>query len=146
MNNVVISVNGVGKKYAIKNKDFADEGGQGLSINNALDNITFDVYEGDSLALIGSNGSGKSTLLGILCGLIKPSTGTVKIAGKVASILDIGSNFIPDLSGGLYSAVLRTAMKRFSPLASSPECSEASSDRSRWRSLRTCSRSSSGDV
>lgn len=65
----------------------------------ALKNVSFQVFQGEHVAIIGSNGSGKSTLLKILAGVTKPSSGKVTIRGKVAGILDIGSGFHPELSG-----------------------------------------------
>lgn len=65
----------------------------------ALSKVSFDIFEGDRVALIGSNGSGKSTLLAILSGMIKPTTGRAVVRGRVASILDIGANFNQELTG-----------------------------------------------
>lgn len=65
----------------------------------ALSNISFTLDKGQILALIGNNGAGKSTLLKILSGLIKPDAGSVMFKGRLASILDIGSGFHPDLTG-----------------------------------------------
>jgi len=66
---------------------------------SALDDISFELERGEILGVIGSNGSGKSTLLRVLAGITKPSSGTVEMEGGVASILDIGTGFHPDLSG-----------------------------------------------
>jgi len=65
----------------------------------ALRNVSFTVKRGDSVGIFGHNGSGKSTLLKVLAGVTKPTRGTVAIRGRVASILDIGAGFHPELSG-----------------------------------------------
>ncbi len=65
----------------------------------ALNNISFEIKQGEALGIIGENGSGKSTLLKIMAGIVKPTSGKVFLRGKVTSILDIGSGFHPDLSG-----------------------------------------------
>ena len=65
----------------------------------ALRDINFNLQQGDLLAIIGKNGSGKSTLLKILSEIYKPTTGTAVIKGRVASVLDIGTGFHPDLTG-----------------------------------------------
>ncbi|MCS6934666.1 MAG: ABC transporter ATP-binding protein [Chitinophagales bacterium] len=65
----------------------------------ALRDVTFEIYEGQQIGIIGSNGSGKSTLLRILAGVLRPTAGNVTIRGRVAGILDIGSNIHPELSG-----------------------------------------------
>lgn len=65
----------------------------------ALNNLSFEIFEGDCVGVIGGNGSGKSTLLKILSGITKPSSGSVSTFGKVASILEVGSGFHPELTG-----------------------------------------------
>lgn len=65
----------------------------------ALKDINFDVNEGEILGLVGRNGAGKSTLLKVLSRTTSPSTGQIKIKGKVASLLEVGTGFHPDLSG-----------------------------------------------
>ena len=74
---------------------------EGLEVQKvqALENVTFDLYEGESLGIIGRNGAGKSTLLKILSGITAPSSGRVELYGRTISILDIGTGFHPDLSG-----------------------------------------------
>ena len=65
----------------------------------ALENINFSLRPGQALGVIGKNGAGKSTLLQILSGILKPSSGTYKIEGKIASLLELGSGFNPDFTG-----------------------------------------------
>jgi lipopolysaccharide transport system ATP-binding protein len=65
----------------------------------ALDNITFDVAEGDSLAVVGRNGAGKSTLLKLLSKISSPTKGTITTRGRVASLLEVGTGFHPELTG-----------------------------------------------
>lgn len=65
----------------------------------ALQDINFDVQRGDVLGIIGRNGAGKSTLLKILSKVTAPTKGTIKIKGGIASLLEVGTGFHPDLSG-----------------------------------------------
>lgn len=65
----------------------------------ALDNVSFQVQAGHTVALIGHNGSGKSTLLKIIGGILDPSSGRVTRRGRVAALLELGAGFHPDLTG-----------------------------------------------
>ena len=65
----------------------------------ALKNITLNVKKGEIIGIIGKNGAGKSTLLKILSRITSPTTGEVKIYGKVASLLEVGTGFHPELTG-----------------------------------------------
>lgn len=76
-----------------------DENGMETHELWALKDVSFRIRKGTTVGIIGPNGSGKSTLLQILSGVTKPTSGTVKIRGKVASILDIGAGFHQELSG-----------------------------------------------
>jgi lipopolysaccharide transport system ATP-binding protein len=65
----------------------------------ALKNINFDVQDGEVLGIVGGNGAGKSTLLKILSRVTAPSTGEIKIKGRIASLLEVGTGFNPELTG-----------------------------------------------
>jgi lipopolysaccharide transport system ATP-binding protein len=65
----------------------------------ALENISFTLCKGEILGVIGNNGSGKSTLLKLISGISNPTSGKITTYGRVASILEIGTGFHPDLSG-----------------------------------------------
>jgi ABC-2 type transport system ATP-binding protein len=68
-------------------------------IVRALSNVSLDLKNGDRVGLIGHNGAGKSTLLRVLAGIYEPTEGTVKIAGKVAAMFDIGLGMNGDATG-----------------------------------------------
>ena len=76
----------------------------------ALDDVSFEVREGEAVAFVGRNGAGKSTLLKVLSRITKPTSGYAEVCGRVGSLIEVGSGFHQDLTGRenvyLYGAVL----------------------------------------
>lgn len=66
---------------------------------HAVDHVSFEVPEGQSVALMGRNGSGKSTTLKLLSGVMEPDTGWIRTRGRIAGLLEVGAGFHPDLTG-----------------------------------------------
>jgi lipopolysaccharide transport system ATP-binding protein len=125
MSNVVISVENVSKSYQlgvigtgtfrgdfqrwwaklrglpdphlkIGEKDYGNRDGETVW---ALKDINFQIYQGQAVGVIGRNGAGKSTLLKILSRVTAPTSGEIKVKGRVASLLEVGTGFHPELTG-----------------------------------------------
>lgn len=116
MTDTVIDINRVSKRYALSHRHrpdslkalvrsllhFSDNGTADQSAEEefwALRNVSLHIRRGECLALIGKNGSGKSTLLKILSRIIPPTQGYIRIRGRVASLLEVGTGFHPELTG-----------------------------------------------
>lgn len=114
--NPVIKVENISKSYSISHQskasygtlkdDFAGlikkpfgGGENGHEIFWALKDINFEINQGEAFGIVGKNGSGKSTLLKILSRIVDPTTGSIKMNGKVASMLEVGTGFHPELTG-----------------------------------------------
>lgn len=112
MTSPIISVSHISKKYLIGEKrsyrTLRESISEGLgsmfkrpknSSFWALKDVSFDLQQGEMMGIIGGNGAGKSTLLKILSRITPPTRGSVQITGRVASLLEVGTGFHPELTG-----------------------------------------------
>jgi ABC-2 type transport system ATP-binding protein len=118
----VIDVQGVSKKFKIhherhqslKERLLHPRSGS-TEVFNALSNIDLAVGQGETVGIVGHNGSGKSTLLKCICGVLKPTTGEIRLRGSLAALLELGAGFQTELSGRdnvyLYGAMLGFSKK-----------------------------------
>lgn len=113
MAEIAIKVENLGKSYrlgalgtASLKRDFLAIFGKGQNMEEdereilwALKNVSFDIKKGDAVGIVGKNGAGKSTLLKLLSRTTAPSTGSIKVNGKISSLLEVGTGFHPELTG-----------------------------------------------
>ena len=114
--NPIISVEGLGKSYTIRHqgqtrykslreeifklpKRLLSRGGHSQEEFWALRDVNFDIMPGDRVGIIGRNGAGKSTLLKLLSRITEPTIGRMTLRGRVASLLEVGTGFHPELTG-----------------------------------------------
>jgi lipopolysaccharide transport system ATP-binding protein len=114
MTTSIVSARSLGKSYRAYSSPWkrVAEALTGRTLHSefvALDGITFDLERANGLGLVGENGAGKSTLLKILAGVTTPTRGEYSVAGRVASILELGSGFHPEFTGR-HNIVLNAAL------------------------------------
>jgi ABC-type polysaccharide/polyol phosphate transport system ATPase subunit len=103
---VAISVKNLTKTYRIFGHP-GDRIKQALSFGRmrfhreftALKDVSFEIKKGETVGIIGRNGSGKSTLLQLICGILKPTSGSVECQGRVSALLELGAGFNPEFTG-----------------------------------------------
>ncbi len=108
MKEIAIRVENVSMEYRITGqkidslKEYLIEGIRGR-VNykrfSALTDISMEIEKGERIGIIGHNGAGKSTLLKIMCGVMKPTKGTITVNGDIAPLMELGAGFDPEFSG-----------------------------------------------
>jgi lipopolysaccharide transport system ATP-binding protein len=96
---VVLDVIDISKDYILNSNNFFLKNNKKIIKKNALNKINFQIKESERIGIIGRNGSGKSTLCKIISGITYPTSGIIKIHGKVSSVLEAGTGFEPELTG-----------------------------------------------
>lgn len=105
-NELMIEIRDLTKVYKMYDKPI-DRLKESLSITHkqyskdfyALNNINLKIRRGENIGIIGTNGAGKSTLLKIITGVLSPTSGTVKVNGKISALLELGAGFNPEYTG-----------------------------------------------
>lgn len=100
----IISFKNVSKEYTLYKNDrerfralFLKP--KNAKINKALKNVSFDIYSGESIGIIGDNGAGKSTILKMITGVAYPNEGEIEVHGKVAALLELTAGFSMEMTG-----------------------------------------------
>src|SRR5260370_16988933 len=129
MNDIAIHATGLTKQYRVGGRrQYAEcvsdllsrRGGGGPDREfRALDDVSFEIAHGEIVGIIGGNGAGKSTLLKVLSRVVRPSAGSAELHGRLASLLEVGTGFPPDLTGreniymsGIILGMTRTEVAR----------------------------------
>lgn len=116
---IAIEVKDVVKVYKLydKMRDRVKEafgiGKSNHKLHYALNGVNMNIYRGETVGIIGTNGSGKSTILKIITGVLHPTSGEVKVDGRISALLELGAGFNPEYSG-LENVYLNGTMMGFS--------------------------------
>ena len=102
----VIQVKGLEKAYKLYDKP-SDRLKEALGLSRkkkykehyALKGVDLEIYKGETVGIIGTNGSGKSTILKIITGVLNPTSGTVKVDGRISALLELGAGFNMEYNG-----------------------------------------------
>ncbi len=105
-NNIAIKVENLTKVYHLYDKP-QDRLKEALNPFNksyhhdfyAMSDVSFEIQKGETVGILGRNGAGKSTLLKMITGVLTPTTGTIEVNGKIASLLELGAGFNPEMTG-----------------------------------------------
>ena len=106
MSEIAIAVDHVSKMYKLYDKPM-DRLKESLGLSRqkkykehfALDDVSFQVHQGETVGIIGTNGSGKSTILKIITGVLNPTAGEVRVNGRISALLELGAGFNGEYSG-----------------------------------------------
>lgn len=106
MSEIAISVDHVSKMYKLYDKPM-DRLKESLGLSRqkkykehfALDDVSFEVHQGETVGIIGTNGSGKSTILKIITGVLNPTAGNLQVNGRISALLELGAGFNGEYSG-----------------------------------------------
>lgn len=105
MNNITIEVSNLVKSYKLyekqtdRMKEALKKGAVYHKDYMAVDNVSFQVKKGETVGIIGKNGAGKSTLLKMITGVLKPTSGSIKLSGNVSALLELGAGFDAEKNG-----------------------------------------------
>jgi ABC-2 type transport system ATP-binding protein len=104
--NLAVDIQGVSKRFRLYQERYTSLKEKVIHAGRtpyhdlwALNDVSFEVQEGETVGVLGRNGSGKSTLLKCVCGVLRPTSGQVVVRGKLAGLLELGAGFQPDLTG-----------------------------------------------
>jgi lipopolysaccharide transport system ATP-binding protein len=129
MTDIALRASGLTKRYNVGARRHAADRlsdlfnrARGIGVGEAfcaIDDVSFEIMYGDAVGIVGGNGAGKSTLLKILSRVIRPSAGTAELHGRLASLLEVGTGFHPELTGrdniymsGIILGMTRTEVAR----------------------------------
>jgi ABC-2 type transport system ATP-binding protein len=107
-NDIAVSVSHVSKNFALPHEKIDSLKGvfthpfrkrRQIEVQHALKDVSFEIKEGEFFGIVGRNGSGKSTLLKIIASIYQPSTGSIKVNGRLVPFIELGVGFNPELTG-----------------------------------------------